>query len=69
MKKQTLTKVGAGLLFCALCLGVFFACEKNELEMIDAIELEDAATEDNTDVSIEAEDLHAGPKLPNIRVP
>ncbi|WP_088655334.1 hypothetical protein [Geofilum rhodophaeum] len=69
MKKLTLTKLGAGLLFCALCLGTFFACEKNELEMIDDIELEDAATEDNTDISIETEDLRGDTNPPLIRVP
>jgi len=69
MKKLTLTKLGAGLLFCALCLGAFFACEKNELEMIDDIELEDAATEDNTDISIETEDLRGDPRPPKLRIP
>ncbi len=70
MKKLTPPKLGALLLFCALSLGVFFACEKTELEMIDAIELEDAATsEDNGDISIDTEDLRSGPKLPGLRIP
>jgi hypothetical protein len=70
MKKLTLPKVGALLLFCALFLGVFFACEKTELEMIDAIELEDAASaQDDEDISIETEDLRSDPMPPFIRVP
>ena len=69
MKKLTLPKVGALLLFCALFLGVFFACEKTDLEMIDAIELEDAATSQDEDISIETEDLRSDPKPPLIRIP
>ncbi|WP_062124624.1 hypothetical protein [Geofilum rubicundum] len=70
MKKLTLPKLGPLLLFCALSLGVFFACEKTELEMIEAIELEDAATtQDYEDISIETEDLRSDPKPPYIRIP
>jgi hypothetical protein len=71
MKKLTLPKLGAILLFCALFLGVFFACEKTELEMIDAIELEDAATTQNEDkdISIDTEDLRSDPNPPFLRVP
>jgi hypothetical protein len=70
MKKSTLPKLGAVLFFCLLFLGVFFACEKTELEMIEAIELEDAATtQDYEDISIETEDLRSEPSRPFIRIP
>jgi hypothetical protein len=70
MKKLTLPKLGAILLFCALFFGVFFACEKTELEMIDAIELEDTATtQDDEDISIETEDLHSDSRPPTLRIP
>jgi hypothetical protein len=70
MKKLTLPKLGALLLFCALFLGVFFACEKTELEMIEAIELEDAASaQDDEDISIETEDLRSDMKPPTLRIP
>ncbi len=35
MKKLTLPKLGTLLLFCALFLGVFFACEKNDAALTE----------------------------------
>ncbi len=70
MKKLTLPKLGALLLFCALFLGAFFACEKTEMEMIETIELEEAATtQDDENISIETEDLRSGPMPPVLRIP
>lgn len=69
MTKLTQLKLGLILLFCALFLGVFFACEKTELEIVDSIELEDNAMTQNKIISVDGEYLRSDMKPPAIRVP